>query len=163
VATDLGTVDGDGCSQAFAINSRSQVVGQSFACDGSIVHTFLWENGSMVDLNSLIPPDSNLQLVDAQAINERGEIAGDGLPPGCTLDDQCGHAFVLIPCDDDHSAEEGSEEGGQVVTTTIQPSPGPANQRSENLNGIGLTPREIAAPMQARFGWNRNFGARPPR
>src|SRR6516165_7487100 len=32
VATDLGTVNGDCFSEAFAINSRSQVVGQSFSC-----------------------------------------------------------------------------------------------------------------------------------
>jgi probable HAF family extracellular repeat protein len=65
VATDLGTVDGDGCSWAHAINARGQIVGQSFACDASTGHTFLWENGSMFDLNSLIPANSNLQLVDA--------------------------------------------------------------------------------------------------
>jgi hypothetical protein len=69
----------------------------------------------MFDLNSLIPANSNLQLVDAQAINDRGEIAGDGLPPGCPLlpgDAKCGHAFVLIPCDREHSDEEGCEGEG---------------------------------------------------
>ena len=57
-AKDLGSVNGDGCSWAHAINSRGQVVGQSFPCDVSTIHTFLWENGSMVDLNSLIPANS---------------------------------------------------------------------------------------------------------
>jgi len=38
---DLGTVDGDGCSSAYAINSKGQVVGESLACDFSVEHAFL--------------------------------------------------------------------------------------------------------------------------
>jgi probable HAF family extracellular repeat protein len=105
VALDLGTVEGDGCSWSRAINSGGQVVGQSFACDGSTLHAFLSENGSIVDLNKLIPRSSQLQLVDPLSINDRGEIMRIGLPRGCTLamgDAACGHAFVLIPCDTDH-------------------------------------------------------------
>jgi probable HAF family extracellular repeat protein len=121
VATDLGTVGDDGCSWAHAINSRGQVVGQSFACDGSTGTTFLWEKGSMVDLNGLIPLNSNLHLVDAQAINDRGEIAGLGFPPGCTQDTQCGHAFLLIPCDEHHPDIEGCDysraDGGLHCST----------------------------------------------
>ena len=64
---------------------------------------FLWENGGpMVDLNTLIPADSALHLVFALYINDRGEIAGNGVPPGVSLDDflqdeSLGHAFLLIP------------------------------------------------------------------
>jgi len=60
----------------------------------------LWEKGGpMVDLNNLIPADSPLHLVQAHWINERGEIAGWGLPPGVPLEDleTRGHAFLLIP------------------------------------------------------------------
>src|SRR5215471_2932324 len=103
VATDLGTLPGDCFSEAFANNARGQVVGQSFSCDFSSGSVFLWENGSMIDLDTFVPPGSGLKLAEAQAINDRGEIAGDLLPAGCTDDTQCGHAFVLIHCDDDHS------------------------------------------------------------
>jgi probable HAF family extracellular repeat protein len=164
VARDLGTVDGDACSWAHGINSHGQVVGQSFACDGGVVHTFLWENGSIVDLNSLIPPNSNLQLVDTRSINDHGEIAGIGLPPRCTLaigDTQCGHAFVLIPCDNDHSDVEGCEARGEAPTAAIQDSPTAVNQNPGNLKDTRLTPREIAARIQARFGRNRALGAWP--
>lgn len=60
VVTDLGSVAGDCFSQAFAINSRGQVIGQSISCDGNTARSFLWENGSMVDLNTVISRNSDL-------------------------------------------------------------------------------------------------------
>jgi probable HAF family extracellular repeat protein len=72
-ATDVGTLSGDCFSEAIAINSGRQVVGNSVSCDGSKQRAFLWRNGSIVDLNTLIPPNSNLQLVATLAINDGGE------------------------------------------------------------------------------------------
>lgn len=97
---DLGTVDGDGCSWAWGLNSRDQVVGiSSTFCDFSVARAFLWDRGTMVDLNTLIPSDSALHLVYAEAINDAGMIAGIGVPPGVSnLDvETLGHAYVLIP------------------------------------------------------------------
>jgi probable HAF family extracellular repeat protein len=111
--TDLGTLPGDSCSNAYYVNSRGQVVGTSESRDFCLIptgeHAFLWENGGpMVDLNTLIPPGSSLELTFAVAINERGEIAGFGVPPGCAPQDYgiCGHAYVLIPCDANSGACE---------------------------------------------------------
>ena len=101
-ASDLGTVNDDCFSEAFAINSRSQIVGQSFSCASNSLRAFLWENGSMVDLNAVASPNS-LHLIDVDSINDRGEIGGVGVPPGCSefTDAACGHAFLLIPvCED---------------------------------------------------------------
>jgi probable HAF family extracellular repeat protein len=91
--TDLGTVDGDACSQPFRINSHDQVVGFSGACDFSTQHAFLWENGEIVDLDTLIPGNSGIQLLSANWINERGEIAAQAtLTAGGTS-----RAVLLIP------------------------------------------------------------------
>jgi probable HAF family extracellular repeat protein len=103
VMTDLGTVDK--CSAAYGINSQTQIVGASGLC-GIPVHAFLWEHGSIVDLNTLIPPDSGLQLVYGLYINDRGSIVGLGVPPGIPVEnvESQGHAFLLIPCDRDDAA-----------------------------------------------------------
>jgi probable HAF family extracellular repeat protein len=106
VMTDLGTLGRT--SSAIAINSSGQVAGSSRIDDTpGNNRAFLWENGGpMVDLNALIPENSLLTLVWASNINERGEIAGLGVPSGCQPADYllCGHAYMLIPhgdCDGD--------------------------------------------------------------
>jgi probable HAF family extracellular repeat protein len=98
VATDLGRLNGDCSSEGWAINSKAQVVGNSYTCS-TFHHAFLWENGSIVDLNDLIPPQSSLELVGAFAVNAGGDIAGIGVPPGVPSADvyRRGHAFLLIP------------------------------------------------------------------
>jgi probable HAF family extracellular repeat protein len=69
--TELGTLAG-GTSQANSINILSQIVGNS---DGS---AFIWENGVMTDLNSLVNLGfAGIKLVTANAINDAGWIVGD--------------------------------------------------------------------------------------
>lgn len=108
---DLGVLPGDSCANAYYVNSRGQVVGTSENNDLCRIptgeHAFLWENGGpMIDLNTLIPPGSSLQLTFAFGINDDGQIVGIGVPSGCSPDniDFCGHAYVLIPCDEKTAA-----------------------------------------------------------
>jgi probable HAF family extracellular repeat protein len=104
VISNLGTLAGNACSIADAINSAGQIVGGSGfydadffpACTDLVERAFLWEKGTMVDLNAFVPPGSDLTLNEAVFINDRGEISGFGtLPNGDT------HAFLLIPCGGD--------------------------------------------------------------
>jgi probable HAF family extracellular repeat protein len=159
VITDLGALAGDCFSRAFAINSRGQVVGQSFSCATNIVRSFLWENGSMVDLNSLIPPNSNLFLDNTLAINDHGEISGLAVPPDCANenDAHCGHAYVLLPCDRDHSNDEGCEEQAEATTPTIQAGPAPVSQVLLRVIDVGATPKRIASPFASDLKV-RSFG-----
>ena len=169
VMTNLGTLDGDACSGADYINSKGQVVGTSAktcAFTAADRHAFLWENGQMIDLNTFLPPTSSLQqLTDGYNINDRGEIFGLGLArarPGCADEFACGHVFVLIPCDRDHSDEEGCEESNEDGTAAIPDRPASVKQTSTGVAGSGLTPREIADRIHARFaGRYREFGAWP--
>ena len=68
---DLGTLDDDSLSSAFDVNERGQVIGISIADDGTF-RPFLWERGGpMIDLNSFVPPGSNLRLENVANINDR--------------------------------------------------------------------------------------------
>jgi probable HAF family extracellular repeat protein len=116
--TDLGAIGGDQCSFATGINNELQIVGGSGDCVSSF-RAFLWEDGSMFDLNTLIPPGSNLQLQFVETINDRGEIAGTGI-------DSIGneHAFLLIPCDPGSPSQ--CEEEFADTNRTEQASPAAA-------------------------------------
>ncbi len=122
VMTDLGSL-GDN-SHAAAINSKRQVVGNFFVSgrtEPPFRHAFLWEKGGpMVDLNTLIPANSGLELVAADNINERGEIVGVGVPAHC-FPDFCGHLFLLIPCV--ASDTQGCEDNGEGTNAVVQRNP----------------------------------------
>ena len=86
---DLGTLGG-AWSQARGLNNAGQVVGGAATSDGQ-GHAFLYGNGRMVDLNRSIPARSGWVLVGAASINNRGQIAGDGLYHGQS------RSFLLTP------------------------------------------------------------------
>ncbi|MGD1082377.1 MAG: hypothetical protein ABR881_29005 [Candidatus Sulfotelmatobacter sp.] len=90
--SDLGTLPGDVGSDADGINNLGQVVGGSWDAEGN-ERAILWQNGVMTDLNTLIPPDSPLYLIEATGtINDRGQIAGIGLTSTGDV-----HAFLVTP------------------------------------------------------------------
>jgi probable HAF family extracellular repeat protein len=95
---------GDVNSLAWGINEQGTVVGQSIDSTGNS-RAVIWQYGVMtsaqgvlpVDLNSLIPADSSLYVVEVNDINDRGEISGQA----CVVSDGvCGSeipAVLLVP------------------------------------------------------------------
>jgi probable HAF family extracellular repeat protein len=82
----LGVLSGAGWSTAFAINDVGQVVGWSGFT------AFIWtQKTGMVDLNTLIPPNSGWQLILPTSINALGQIVGQGNINGAS------HGFLLTP------------------------------------------------------------------
>jgi len=123
VMTDLGTVAGSPNSQGSYINSKTQVVGLSFACDFSVHDAILWENGSMIDLNALISPDTPFHLYSASFIDDRGEIAAFG-----SLVNGDRHALLLTPCDENHPDIEGCDYSLLDAAAATRHSPAPVMQ-----------------------------------
>jgi probable HAF family extracellular repeat protein len=69
-------LSGDLASFATGINNRGQVVGSTIDSGNNWSHGFIWQNGVVTDLNTLISGDSNLSVISASNINERGQISG---------------------------------------------------------------------------------------
>lgn len=75
---DLGTLPGDTQSGALDINDQGQIVGYSINSNGASMRPFLYENGQMKELSSMLAT-TGWTLQTATAINNRGEITGTGI------------------------------------------------------------------------------------
>jgi len=78
---DLSLLLGGGTSYANDINDKGQVVGRFTTSEGK-PHAFLYDDGEVLDLNDVLPPNSGWVLEDANSINEKGQIAGMGVHNG---------------------------------------------------------------------------------
>jgi probable HAF family extracellular repeat protein len=146
---DLGTLGTN--SQAFAINSEGQIVGRS-KVQSKTFHAFLWEKGGpMIDLNTLIPANSSLQLEEAFDINDRGEISGLGAPPGVLpVPDGVGlHPFLLIPCDAGET--QGCEDNAVGTPAVAQTNPAPVVQRPTTATQEAPAPNKRMASFRERL------------
>ena len=169
---DLETLPGDLYSMARAIDEHGRVVGQSRDRSGGPGvqvknRAFLWENGQMTDLNSLISPDDPdhpantpdpgepgydsealKTLLDAYAIGESGMIVGSAFNKA----DQV-RAFLLTPNDATapNTAAKVSPEpnadgwNGENVTVTLDA----ADEGGSNVEGITYS-ASGAQPIEER-------------
>jgi probable HAF family extracellular repeat protein len=78
---------------AIDINDEGQIVGWSYTNSprNSEQHAFLWENGTMFDLNGLIEIDKKRILQSGDGINDAGHIVGS-MTASTTL-----KTFLLTP------------------------------------------------------------------
>jgi probable HAF family extracellular repeat protein len=135
--TDLGTVAGNDCSEAFGINSKGQVVGASLPCSVSAIpHAFLWEDDDIIDLNVFAPPASGLVIGDTEQINDGGEIFGSASLPNGDV-----RAVLLIPCDENHPGVEGCDYNEVEVTTEAPVRPAPTATSLANLSVVEIMMR----------------------
>jgi len=89
----LGGYKGYHHSVALAVNERAQAVGTANVSDRGHqdLHAFIWERGTLTDLNRLVDNASGWILLEARGINARGQICGVGLRDGKR------RAFLLTP------------------------------------------------------------------
>jgi probable HAF family extracellular repeat protein len=89
----LGTLTGDFVSFALGINDEGEVVGQSIDADFSTARAFLWQKGTMTDLNTLIAVNpGKLYLLLGDSINSRREIIGLAVDGAGKF-----HGYLAIP------------------------------------------------------------------
>ncbi|WP_164931824.1 choice-of-anchor tandem repeat GloVer-containing protein [Dyella sp. M7H15-1] len=120
---DLYTLAGQAVtvsSTAYAINNANQIVGASSwsTSNPNAQHAFVYQNGAMTDLNTLMPA-SQLNggvLTTAYAIDNNGDISGTG-----TLANGVTEGFIAAPFE----------------ITSISPNSGAAN--TSNLPAVTLT------------------------
>jgi probable HAF family extracellular repeat protein len=148
--TDLGTLDANACSAAISINAKTQIVGSSDDCSGNNGRAFLWTHGRMTDLNAFVPVGSSLRLTTATSINDRGEIAAEGVLPGGEQ-----RAVLLAPCDDaenDVDGCKGDEDGAnssfKPTGATVAPTPIAASQPKDRLRALWSNRRFRSDPQK---------------
>lgn len=128
---DLGALNGDVNSAAVGINDYGDIVGLSL--DANFNPTaFLWHDGVMTNLNTLIPPGSPLFLLQACSINSRGDIIGLAVTSSGEV-----HAYLATPSNNG-AVGEISSPGAQRVT---RPVTRPGNAGRQFFRGLGIRGR----------------------
>jgi probable HAF family extracellular repeat protein len=133
--TDLTGSNSPDCTIAERVNNSGVVVGDT--CGQAQDDALIWIHGHQYGLNDLVP-QTNVDLTDAQSINDRGQIVAVGqLPNG----DQ--HIFLLTP----------GRSPVQATTTTVPGTP----TTSDSQHISAFAPPTLADPTPNPFtprpGW----------
>jgi probable HAF family extracellular repeat protein len=123
---DLGTLPGDALSEATGINNEGQIVGTSYGANFTHPRAFIYQNGKMTPLNSLIAGSTTLSLAVTGDINDEGEITGQA------IDSSTGEtpAFLAVP--------SRSENWSHAAIDTSVPIEAPESMHEMILRRHGL-------------------------
>jgi probable HAF family extracellular repeat protein len=124
----MGILPGDGAAFATGINNRGQVVGSTFNSIGWS-HGFIWQDGVLTDLNTLNPEESNLYIIAASNINERGQISGMAMVMSGPDEGKI-HAILLTPV-------EGRIDVSMADFARTHPPSSSANASHHSSQGFG--------------------------
>lgn len=90
---DLGLPQGYARGVATSINNDGTIVGwMATTLSGGTRHAFVWKDGVLTNLDTLIPPNSGWELQSASDINDNGQIIGSGESPSGSI-----QGFLLTP------------------------------------------------------------------
>ena len=149
----LGGLGGNS-GMANALNNSNQVVGWSLKANG-VQHAFLYSNGSMQDLNLLVPPLSGITLVSAVGIDSAGDIVAYGTNASGQMQE-----YYLSPDGVPHRTKHAGRDGPCDRVSRRSPRPGTARdcisllavatarrwtiaveRRPESMRGTGIRER----------------------
>jgi len=147
---DLGALAPGGCSEALSVNSRRQVVGQNWTdCifeTSSPTAVISDRGGPLVDLNTLIPANSGVQLRDAANINDRGEIVVFATYPNGNKT-----LVLLIPCESDR--REACENSALPTEALQQAIATPTESASPLRKAAALRAKQLFGPLGSPTEW----------
>ena len=129
--TNLGILPGDGAAFATGINNRRQVVGSTFSSIGW-TRGFIWQDDVMTDLNTLIRKDSNLLIIAASNINERGQISGMAMVQAGPNAGKI-HAILLTPVNERIGRSMADDEATRPTSNA------PAKVDKQLLQRLGIS------------------------
>jgi probable HAF family extracellular repeat protein len=112
-------------THAIAVNSAGLVVGSGGrgSDPNGLFHAYLWEGGTLTDMNTLVPEGSPWFLREAVGVNTRRQIIGNGAATGLS------GAFIWengtvtdlgSPYSSGHSESRGINSAGAVVGRTTK-------------------------------------------
>jgi probable HAF family extracellular repeat protein len=125
---DLGALHPDDPnSGAAGINDSDEITGISVAADGP-PSAFVWRNGQMTDLNTVVHGSGNLHLLLGSSINNDGEIVG------MAIDTRTGeaHGFLATP----RGSGAGDDDAGREVRNDAKSSFSPEAMRKLIESGL---------------------------
>ncbi len=128
--TTIPTLPEDGAAFATGINNRGQVVGSTFNSLGWS-HGFISQDGVMTNLNKLVREDSNLLIIAASNINDRGQISGMAKVMSGPDKDKI-HAILLTPVNERIGRSVADDEPTRPQSIL------PASVCSHHLQRFGL-------------------------
>ena len=161
VMADLGLLPLQTCSTALSANNRGQVVGETAVCGVNVSGpAFFSEDGEpIIDVNTLIVPASDLNVVDAFDINERGEIAAHG-----NLSNGDSHAVLLIPCDENHPDVEGCDYDPVEAVTEAPFRSAQVTTKTAAASTAKMSPSEMTTRFRSHMaGHYPRFASTPPK
>ena len=139
VVTDR--LPGDFQSIGVSVNNKGQVVGNSAGINDADRTGFLWQNGVMTDLNTLIPADSPLFLFDASG-------------------NQFSRRDRRLGCQEKHRRFTrlfGAPSNGEATSAT-------ATARGETTERLKFVlPKNVRKLLRQRMGFGITFAASEPR
>ncbi len=138
---DLKTLPGDAISEATGINEKGEVVGVSYGAGFSNPRAVLWQNGEILDLNTLIPAGSPFYLLSANDINDEGVIAGQAcvlMNGACTSNSET-PAFVAVPQGDGWDFRTTESATAPSVNSASSKVVVPENIRRQIMQRHGLS------------------------
>src|SRR5262249_16224655 len=115
------------------LNSAGQIVGYSVPSGPYASRAFLYDAGTMTDLNSLLPEGSGWSLLQATGINDAGQIVGSGSNPSGQF-----RGFLLSPTGDGGAGGQGMASGFEEPA--ILPPLVALVSRSDTGSSAGQTP-----------------------